>query len=65
MGSRQSRPESAKSFALPARDSVGLDIDQRAAPTGPPPAESDPEYAIEGRQQRSLPFSLEGCELEA
>ena len=65
MESRQPRPESAKSFALPARDSVGLEIDERAAPTGPPLAESDPEYAIEGRQQRSFPLSLEGCELEA
>jgi hypothetical protein len=65
MGSRQSPPESAKSFSLPAGHSVGLDRDQRVAPTGPPLVESDPEYAIKGRQQRSLSFSLDGCELEA
>ena len=59
------RPESAKSFPLPVRDSVGLDVEQRATPTGPPLAESDPEYAIEGHQQRSLPFSVEGCELDS
>jgi hypothetical protein len=34
-------------------------------PVGPQPAESDPEYAIEARQDPSLPFSMKGRELES
>jgi hypothetical protein len=41
-----------------------LDIEQRPAPAGPQAAESDPKYSIEGRQNGSLTFSLEGGELQ-
>ena len=37
-----------------------LDIEQRPAPAGPKAAESDPKQSIEGRQNRSFPFSPRG-----
>ena len=49
----------------PADDRVGLDVHQRTAPAGPPPAETDPEYPIQGRQNWSFPFALEGGELQS
>jgi hypothetical protein len=61
---RSPRPESAKPFSLPAGDGVSLDIEQRPAPAGPQAAESDPKHSIEGRQNGSLTFSLEGRELQ-
>jgi hypothetical protein len=50
---------------MPAGDRVGLDVQQRTPPTGPPLAESDPEYPIKGCQNRSPPFPLEGRELQS
>jgi hypothetical protein len=35
------------------------------APAPPQPGESDPEQSVEGSQNGSLPFSLEGRELQA
>jgi len=61
----QPGPESAKPIVLPAGDRVRLDIDQGTAPTGPPAAQGDPKYSIEGGQNRALAFSLESCELES
>src|SRR5215472_6855465 len=60
----QSRPESTVALALPAGDGVSLDIEQRAAPARPPAAQSDPKHSIEGCQNGSLTFSLEGHELQ-
>ncbi|MGH9628314.1 MAG: hypothetical protein ACRD7E_08250 [Bryobacteraceae bacterium] len=41
-----------------------FDVQQGTTPAGPQ-AESDPECAIEGREDRSLTFSLEGRKLES
>ena len=57
-------PESAKPFSLPPDDGVSLDVEQGSAPVGPEAAETDPEHPIEGRQNGSLTFSLEGGELQ-
>src|SRR6516162_10189436 len=62
---RSPRPESANPFSLPAGHGVSLDIAQRPPPTGPPAAESDPKHSIEGRQNGSLTFSLQGRELQS
>jgi len=40
-------------------------VAQRSAPAVPEQRQPDPEEAIEGDQHRSLPFSLEGGELQA
>src|SRR5215472_15409683 len=58
-------PKPTKPIVLPASDRVRLDISQGTTPTRPPAAKSDPKYSIDGGQNRALPFSLEGCELEA
>jgi hypothetical protein len=53
------------SFALPLHDGVRLYVEQRATPAVPNSTQTNPEPSIEGRQNRSFTFSLEGCELKA
>jgi hypothetical protein len=61
----QACPELAKALPLPPDDCIGLYVAQRSAPAVPEQRQPDPEEAIEGNQHRSLPFSLEGGELQA
>ena len=62
---RPPSPEPAKPFALPADDRVGLDVNQGSAPASPQQGHPHPEQSVEGSQCGSLPFSLEGSELNA
>jgi len=65
MGFGQPPPESAKPFPLPSHDRVGLDVYPWTTPAGPQAAECDPEHPIEGGQNRSRTFSLEGRQLQS
>jgi hypothetical protein len=50
---RQSRPEFAKAFPLPADDCLGLDVQQGTTPAGPQAAECDPKHSIKSRTERA------------
>jgi hypothetical protein len=53
-------PESPEPLALPAHNGVCLDVEQGLAPVAPQTPESNPEHPVKGRQQRTLPLSLQG-----
>jgi hypothetical protein len=57
-------PRICESFSLPPGDGVSLDLEQRPVPARPQAAQSGPKHSIEGRQNGSLPFSLQGGELQ-
>jgi hypothetical protein len=57
-------PESPVALELPADDRIGLNVHQGDPPSGPQPAEGDPEYSIETRQDRSLAAPSKGSELQ-
>jgi hypothetical protein len=58
------RPELPEALPLPPDDRVGLNVEQRSAPSAPNARQTDPEEPIERGQQGSFPFSPEGCELQ-
>ena len=54
-------PESPEPLALPAHNGVCLDVEQGLAPVAPQTPESNPEHPVKGRQQRTLPLSLQAA----
>jgi hypothetical protein len=62
---RQSRPEFAKAFPLPADDCVGLDVQQGTTPARPQAVECDPKRSIKSRQNGPPTFSPECRQLQS
>jgi hypothetical protein len=58
-------PRTTKPLALAADDRVGSYVHQGRAPARPQQGGSEPEQSVEGSQNGSSPFSLEGRELKA
>jgi hypothetical protein len=61
----QPGPESPKPLALPAHNGICLDVQQGLAPVAPQTPKANPKYPVPGCQQRTLAFSLKGCELDS